>query len=173
MLGTRETRRLVVLESNPNSRLAQWPQQRSCSLVAPRLLTCATSKQLVWENLEVGRRRSGRVGGEHVRAGDEGGGRRVSLDGRIPYLLLRGCCSVVRDCLELPPVPAIFEGNTKACDGPDLLELPFFLCLSSFSALLRLPSSLFSTLSTSSSSYPLCPHRLSCNSLVISYISPS
>lgn len=66
------------------------------------------------------------MGGEHVRAGDEGGGRRVSLDGRIPYLLLRGCCSVVQDCLELPPVPGIFEGNTKACDGPDLLELPFF-----------------------------------------------
>lgn len=51
---------------------------------------------------------------------------RESLDGGIPYLLLRGCCSVVRDCLELPPVPGIFEGNTKACDGSDLLELPFF-----------------------------------------------
>lgn len=47
-------------------------------------------------------------------------------DGGIPYLLLRGCCSVVRDCLELPPVPGIFKGNTKACDGSDLLELPFF-----------------------------------------------
>lgn len=33
---------------------------------------------------------------------------------------------MVRDCLELPPVPGIFKGNTKACDGPDLLELPFF-----------------------------------------------
>lgn len=55
-----------------------------------------------------------------------GGVRGGSLDGGIPYLLLRGCCSVVRDCLELPPVPGIFKGNTKACDGPDLLELPFF-----------------------------------------------
>lgn len=62
-------------------------------------------------------------GGECVRAREAGGGR---LDGGIPYLVLRGCCSVVRDCLELPPVPGIFEGNTKACDGPDLLELPFF-----------------------------------------------
>lgn len=58
-----------------------------------------------------------------VHAGEVGGG---CLDGGIPYLVLRGCCSVVRDCLELPPVPGIFEGNTKACDGPDLLELPFF-----------------------------------------------
>lgn len=49
-----------------------------------------------------------------------------SLEGRTPYLLLRGCCSVVRDCLELPPVPGIFKGNTKSCDGSDLLELPFF-----------------------------------------------
>lgn len=60
---------------------------------------------------------------ESVSKGELGGG---CLDGGIPYLLLRGCCSVVRDCLELPPVPGIFEGNTKACDGPDLLELPFF-----------------------------------------------
>lgn len=33
---------------------------------------------------------------------------------------------MVQDCLELPPVPGIFEGNIKASDGPDLLELPFF-----------------------------------------------
>lgn len=106
-----------------------WPSGPA-GLMQPRGLMPAHSEphqsSTVWENLEVGRRRSGRVGGEHVRAGDVGGGRRVSLDGGIPYLLLRGCCSVVRDCLELPPVPGIFEGNTKACDGPDLLELPFF-----------------------------------------------
>lgn len=64
---------------------------------------------------------------ESVSEGEVGGGGRGGcLDGGIPYLLLRGCCSVVRDCLELPPVPGIFEGNSKACDGPDLLELPFF-----------------------------------------------
>lgn len=81
----------------------------------------------------LGEPRDGREGGRGghegggvcacVHAGEVGGG---CLDGGIPYLVLRGCCSVVRDCLELPPVPGIFEGNTKACDGPDLLELPFF-----------------------------------------------
>lgn len=90
------------------------------------------------------RREEGRgVGIREVESVSEGGGGKGGcLDGGIPYLLLRGCCSVVRDCLELPPVPGIFKGNTKACDGPDLLELPFFYVSLHF-LLCYTPSSFF------------------------------
>ena len=33
---------------------------------------------------------------------------------------------MLRDCLELPPVPGPLKGNAEACDGPDLLQLHFF-----------------------------------------------
>lgn len=91
----------------------------------------ATSKRSIWENPKMEEEGEGC---EWRRGG--------CLDGGIPYLLLRGCCSVVRDCLELPPVPGIFKGNTKACDGPDLLELPFFYVSLHF-LLCYTPSSLF------------------------------
>lgn len=92
---------------------------------------------------------------ESVSEGELGGG--GCLDGGIPYLLRRGCCSVVQDCLELPPVPGIFEGKTKACDGPDLLELPFFYVSLHFLLCYTPPSSIFSTLSGSLLFFlPLC-----------------
>lgn len=91
---------------------------------------------------------------ESMSEGEAGGGARGgSLDGGIPYLLLRGCCSVVRDCLELPPVPGIFKGNTKACDGPDLLELPFFYVSLHF-LLCYTPSSSRLSLALLSFAYP-------------------
>lgn len=89
-----------------------------------------------------------------MNEGELGGGE--CLDGGIPYLLRRGCCSVVQDCLELPPVPGIFEGKTKACDGPDLLELPF-LYVSLHFLLCYTPPSIFATLSGSRLFFlPLC-----------------
>lgn len=150
-------------------------QQQCCSPVAYSCpLTLSHIKAACLGEPQDGRK--GRMVGirevESMSEGEAGGGvRGGSLDGGIPYLLLRGCCSVVRDCLELPPVPGIFKGNTKACDGPDLLELPFFYVSLHF-LLCYTPSSFFSTLSGSSLfCLPLCltySLRLSPDSLPLS-----
>lgn len=120
-------RRAPLIEPRSSRLPALRRPSGPAALPRPRSLQLpATSKTPGRESPEMwGReRRGGRGGRGRVEWSRGGGGGR--LDGGIPYLLLRGCCSVVRDCLELPPVPGIFKGNTKACDGPDLLELPFF-----------------------------------------------
>lgn len=100
--------------------MAQWPSSTS----AAPWPTAARSHWATSKRLCLGGPQDGRKG----RTLGVGEARSMCerRDGGIPYLLQRGCCSVVRDCLELPPVPGIFKGNTEACDGPDLLQLQFF-----------------------------------------------